>query len=196
MTNSMNNIDYVSQLVEGIVTVNKKEVIDQYQVAFELDKKDVHHTLSFLKSNGWIQLSYLSAVDWIDENEFELVYVIFNWEKPVYIQIRTRLDRENPVMETILPIYEGAKYYEREAHEFFGIAFPGNPDHEKQLILEQWDDLPPLRKDFDPQAYSDKKFPVRKYTESHVELNNQPSKKEKRAKRRERIALIRKGGRK
>ena len=165
--NSMNNIETVISLVEGSFNVNKTEVVDQYQVSFEVNKNDVHRLLSTLKSEGWIQLSYLSAIDWIDENEFEIVYIVFNWEKPVYIQVRTRVDRDNPVMESILPIYPGVKYYEREACEFFGIQFPGNPDYDKQLVLEEWDDMPPLRKDFDPQEYSDRKFPVRHYSETH-----------------------------
>ena len=149
-----------------------------------------------LKQAGWIQLSYLSAIDWIEENEFELVYILMNWEKPVHIQIRTRVDRENPEMNSVLPIFPGAKYYEREAHEFFGIKFPGNPDFHKQLILEEWDDIPPLRKDFDPKAYSDAHFSRREYTTDYNELNNQESKQEKRLARKERITNLFKGGRK
>ena len=195
--NSINNIDYVRSIVEGKFPVGKTIVTDQYQVSFEMNKEDVHRVLSTLKSEGWIQLSYLSAIDWIAENQFELVYIVMNWEKPVYIQIRTRLDRENAEMESILPIYPGCKYYEREAHEFFGIKFPGNPDYEKQLVLENWDDMPPMLKDFDPRAYSDAHFPKRVYTENFVNLNNEKSSKQKkREARAERIAKVGKGGKK
>jgi NADH-quinone oxidoreductase subunit C len=174
----------------------KIENINPYQVAFVLEKDDVHKTLSMLKSMGWIQLSYLSAVDWPKENAFELVYIVMNWEKPVYVQIRTKIDRDNPVMGTVMPIFEGAKYYEREAHEFFGIAFPGNPDHEKQLILENWDDIPPLRKDFDPREYSDNHFVKREYTKDFSELNGKKSKQKYRAERRLRAEKLEKGGKK
>jgi len=191
----MNNVNDVISLVEGKFNVNKTEVVDRYQVSFEVDKGDVHHLLTVLKSEGWIQLSYLSAIDWIAENEFELVYIVFNWEKPVHIQVRARIDRENPVMDTIMPIYPGCKYYEREACEFFGIKFPGNPDYDKQLILEYWDDIPPMRKDFDPQAYSDKKFPVRNYTETHIFTDGKESQQAKRADRKTRIDAV-KGGKK
>ncbi len=195
MTNSMSNVEYINNLVAQSFKV-KTEITDQYQVSYICDKSDVHGLLSFLKTEGWKQLSYLSAIDWIDENEFELVYIVFNWEKPVHIQVRARIERENPVMNSILPIFPGCKYYEREAHEFFGIKFPGNPDYHKQLILEEWDDLPPLRKDFDPRAYSDKKFAKREYTETFVNLNKQKSKQEKRKTRKEKIEKVRKGGKK
>ncbi|XMB73106.1 NADH-quinone oxidoreductase subunit C [Mycoplasmatota bacterium WC30] len=195
MMNSMNNVEFVTELVNGTVKVIKTDVVDKYQVSFEVEKNDVHLLLTRLKGAGWIQLSYLSAIDWLEENKFELVYILFNWDKPVYIQVRTKIDRENPVMDSILPIFPGAKYYEREAHEFFGIAFPGNPDYMKQLILEGWDDIPPLRKDFDPQAYSDKKFPKRDYPQDYAVKDKKESKQAKRQVRTERAMSLR-GGKK
>jgi NADH-quinone oxidoreductase subunit C len=186
----------IIELVEQTFAVKKTEVIDQYQIAFEVEKEDVHRLLSMLKLEGWIQLSYLSAIDWIEENEFEVVYLLMNWEEALHIQVRARIDRENPEMPSILPIFAGAKYYERECHEFFGIRFPGNPDYHKQLILEGWDDMPPMRKDFDPRAYSDAHFPSRDYGDRFTNLNDKDSKKAKRTARKERIETVGKGGRK
>jgi NADH-quinone oxidoreductase subunit C len=194
MTNSMNNVTETIILVESHINVLSATPLHDYQVAFEIEKEDVHKTLVVLKNAGWTQLSYLSAVDWIEDNEFEVVYVLMNWEKAVHVQVRARLDRENAIMPSIINIFEGCKYYERECYEFFGIHFPGNPMYDKQLILEQWDDLPPLRKDFDPKAYSDKKFPKRKYSNDHVNLNGEPSKKEMKDARRDRIDELIKGG--
>jgi NADH-quinone oxidoreductase subunit C len=196
MTNTINNVEFVRNLVEDNYKVNKTEVIDQYQVSFEVEKEEVHRLLAQLRSEGWIQMSYLSAIDWIADNEFELVYIVFNWEKPVYIQVRTRLDRDNPVMESIMPIHPGCKYYEREAHEYFGIEFPGNPDFHKPLILEDWDDMPPLRKDFDPRAYSDAHFSSREYPETHENTLGQESKVAQRESRMARVFKVGKGGKK
>ncbi|KFZ27368.1 MAG: NADH-quinone oxidoreductase subunit C [Candidatus Izimaplasma bacterium HR2] len=196
MTNSMSNTEFVTNLVESKFKVLSTEVLDKYQVSFEVKKEDVHSLLSLLKTSGWIQLSYLSAVDWPNDNEFELVYIVFNWDKAVHIQIRCRLDRETASMNSILPIFPGCKYYEREAHEFFGIKFPGNPDHEKQLILEEWDDIPPLRKDFDPRAYSDRKFSKMEYKNDFVNKNGEVSKQDARTKRYDDIDKLRTGGKK
>lgn len=192
----MNNITFVQELIENRFPVRKTEVVDAYQIAFEVNKDDVHPVLSTLKAEGWIQLSYLSAIDWLEDGEFELVYIVMNWTKPVHVQVRTRVPREEAAMNTILPIYPGAKYYERECHEFFGVNFPGNPDYEKPLIMEGWDDIPPLRKDFDPRAYSDAHFPGRDYGDRYTNLNNQDSKQAKREARRARSATVGKGGRK
>lgn len=189
----MNSVEYAKSLILPCFQVKKTEEIDKYQVSFEVSKDDVHQILTKLKTHGWTQMSYLSAIDWIEENEFELVYILMNWEKALHIQIRARIDRENPTMNSILPIFEGCKYYEREAHEFFGIKFPGNPDYEKQLILENWDDIPPLRKDFDPRAYSDAHFSKREYSKDFKNLNDEESKQEKRNNRKSFISRL-KGG--
>ena len=196
MTNSMSNTEFVTNLVENNIKVLSTEVVDKYQVSFEVKKEDVHSLLTLLKTSGWIQLSYLSAVDWPLDNEFEVVYIVFNWDKAVHIQIRARLDRDTASINSILPIYPGCKYYEREAHEFFGIKFPGNPDHEKQLILEEWDDIPPLRKDFDPRAYSDRKFSKMEYKNDFVNKDGKVSKQDVRTARYANVDKLRTGGKK
>ena len=198
MMNSMNNVEDLNELVNNKFDVVKTEVVNAEQMSFIVEPRDVHTLLTLLKTSGWKQLSYLSAIDWIEEDEFELVYIVFNWDKPVHVQVRTRIkrDRENASFETIIPIFPGAKYYEREVHEFFGIKFPGNPDFHKQLILENWDDMPPLLKDFDPRAYSDSHFEKRDYPEKHINLNNQESKQAKRQKRNLKSLLLRNGGKK
>jgi NADH-quinone oxidoreductase subunit C len=139
----------------------KTEFPADSQVAFVVKPEAVHNSLAYLRQKGFTQLSIVTCVDWIVDNEFELVYVLFNWTEGIHLQLRTRIDRETPVMVTATDIFPGARYYEREVHEFFGVEFTGNEDAKKPLFLEIWDDLPPLRKDFDPQAYSDSKFPMR-----------------------------------
>lgn len=196
MTNSMSNTEFVTNLVENSYKVLSTEVVDKYQVSFEVKKDDVHSLLAFLKTSGWTQLSYLSAIDWVEDNEFEIVYILFNWEKAVHIQVRARLNRDTASINSVLPIFPGCKYYEREAHEFFGIKFPGNPDHEKQLILEEWDDIPPMRKDFDPRAYSDKKFSKMEYTNDFVNKDGKESKQDARTLRYDNVDKLRTGGKK
>ncbi len=47
-----------------------------------------------------------------------------NWDQPLYVQIRTKIDRNEPVMPSVLSVFPGAKYYEREAHVVFWYSFP------------------------------------------------------------------------
>ena len=139
------------------------ETVRNTQAALDFKPGDIHAALAFIKSLGFRQLSLLTCVDWIEDGEFQLVFLLFDWDQGVRLQVRTRIDRNNPKFTTITNIYPGAQYYERDVHEFFGVAFEGNEMSFKQLFLENWDDIPPMRKDFNSKAYSDKKFPVREY---------------------------------
>ena len=113
--------------------------------------------LEFLKSEGFTQLKAISCVDWIDEKEFELIYHLSSLNTPLHIMVKVRVGRENAQIETVIKIFENAQVYEREIHELFGIKFKGNPDL-SPLFLENWQDLPPFRKDFDTREYVKKKF--------------------------------------
>lgn len=164
MTNSMSKI--MTDLVEGMnnhFDVLETTIVMKNQVAFDVSNEDVISSLVYLKGIGWRQLSILTCVDWIKEDEFQLVYILMNWDLGLRVQIRTRIPRKDPSFLTITNVYPGAKYYEREVHEFFGVVFEGNEEALKQLFLENWDDLPPLRKDFDSRAYSDRKYSKKVY---------------------------------
>ena len=167
MTNSMNNAEVLIQSVAQRFDVVKTEILDANQVAIDIEIRDVIAALSFLQSEGWSQLSILTCVDWIEQGQYQLVYILFNWDKPVRIQLRTLVDRPNPKVQSVMNIYPGAKYYERDVHEFFGVEFEGNPESNKQLFLENWDDIPPLRKDFISKEYSDRKYKARTYKKDY-----------------------------
>ena len=158
--NSMNNL---IDDIKSRFTTHGIETPKDNQVSFDFEMRDIHSALSYLKNAGFRQLSIISCIDWIEEGKFQLVFMLFNWEEGIRVQARCKIGREKPVFKTITSIYPGAQYYERDVHEFFGVEFEGNPNSYKQLFLENWDDMPPLRKDFDPQKYSDKKYPERKY---------------------------------
>ncbi len=172
MMNSMNNQELINDLQSRYNILNA-DILRDTQIAIDVENNDVHTILAFLKSQGWKQLSILTNVDWLEEGKYQLVYIIFNWDNPIWVQVRTKIDRDNAVFPTITTVYPGAKYYERDVHEFFGVKFEGNPDSDKQLFLEGWDDVPPLRKDFDAKAYSDKKYRKREYA---VDYNNKGAK--------------------
>ena len=157
MTNSM------SKAVEVLKSFNPfVEEIDDREIKISLSNDKVISALDVLKSIGFSHLSLITCVDWIDDNQFELVYILFNWEDGGKILVSTRVDRSNPKFVTVKELWPVARFYEREIHEFFGIEFEGNNDM-RPLFLELWDDIPPLRKDFDTSKYAKEKFPDRKY---------------------------------
>ncbi len=128
-------------------------------------KERVAETLSYLKGSGFETFIHLMCVDWIDDGEFELVYNVESYGEAIQALVKTRIPREKPSMMTMMNLWGLCQVYEREIHEFFGIKFEGNPNLE-QFFLENWMDLPPLRKDFDTKEFSEELFGF-KEDESH-----------------------------
>ena len=127
-------------------------------------KEQVLTILRFLKDKGYNHLALISCVDWIEEGEFELVYIITPYlqENKAYLEkgdihIKTRILRENPEFRTIIPIFANAEPYEREIHELFGLEFNGHP-RLTHLLLERDYKIPPFRKDFDTRKYVEEVF--------------------------------------
>ena len=113
--------------------------------------------LSFCRDNTFVHLAFISAVDWIREDEIELVYHLWSYEHRIHLLVKTRLERAKPWIFSVHRLWGHAQAYEQEIHEMMGVYFPGNPDL-SPLFLHNWKDLPPLRKDFDPRAYSMKAY--------------------------------------
>ena len=100
---------------------------------------------------GFEHISTVSGVDWIAKNELEIVYFVGS-VKPGWVDfvvaLSERVARDNPVVPTLVDVWLGADYNERETHEMFGINFQGHPNQAHLLLPEDWNDLPPLRKDY------------------------------------------------
>jgi len=118
-------------------------------------------------TEGYKHLVLLTAVDWIEKNQFQLSYILNNPTKKIDVMVKTFVDRENPVMETIHHLWGQAATYQRELHEMFGIDFPGSPKVDKPFILEGWEDIPPYRRDFDTKKYAEETYFPRPGRETH-----------------------------
>ncbi len=99
------------------------------------------------KENFFIEA--VTGVDWLKEEEFEVVYDYNNMAELCRVVVRTRVPRSTPQLPTISEVYAGANWHERETHDFFGIEFMGHPDL-SPLLLPEDADFHPLLKDYTP----------------------------------------------
>ena len=122
-------------------------------------KKTATSVITHLKDyEGYKHLVLLTAVDWIEQNKFQLTYLLNNPESKSDIGVKVLIDRGNSEMESIHHLWKQAKTYQRELREMFGINFPGSPKVDEPFILEGWDGLPPYRRDFDTKKYSEETY--------------------------------------
>ena len=94
-------------------------------------------------------LDTITGVDWLAQNQMEVVYDYFHPLTGLRVVIRSKVARENPEFPTISTVYPGAAWHEREAHDFFGIRFSGHPNL-IPFLLPEVATYHPLRKDFAP----------------------------------------------
>jgi NADH-quinone oxidoreductase subunit C len=82
-----------------------------------------------------------------EEPRFEVVYVLYSMTHNCHLRLKVRLSEENPEVDSIVSVWSGANWHEREAYDMFGIRFSGHPDLKRILM---WPGYPyhPLRKDF------------------------------------------------
>ncbi len=94
-------------------------------------------------------LQDLCGVDYKDRGDyrFEVVYQLFSVEKGYAIRLRARIPEDDPQVDSITHLWEGANWHERECFDMFGIVFKGHPDLRRVLMPEDWQGHP-LRKDY------------------------------------------------
>ena len=100
---------------------------------------------------GFDHISTVSGVDWIARNQLEVEYFVGSTtpgQEDFILAVSELVARDNPVVPTLIDVWRGVEYHERETHEMFGINFQGHPNQSHILLPEDWNDLPPLRKDY------------------------------------------------
>ena len=140
------------KLILGKAPYAEGNVRRERRVEFNVPVERIHEFLE-LASEKFEMLMQISVVDWLKENEFELVYQLWSVSESVHAFVRTRVPRENAEVPTVMDIWPVAETYEREAHEFFGIIFKGNPRLGPFILEPREYEKHPLRKDFNTIGY-------------------------------------------
>jgi len=100
--------------------------------------------------NGRFRFDYLfclTCIDW--KTHLTMVYHLSSTQnRELNIVLKVKLDRSDPVIETVSDIWRTADFHEREVYEMFGVKFLNHPDL-RTLILEDGFVGNPLRKDFE-----------------------------------------------
>ena len=112
--------------------------------------------LSYLKSeHGYDYLVDVTCVDYLNYRDatdrFGLVYLLTNIAENDRVTIRTFLNEPNLSIPSVVPLWEGADWMEREVYDMFGIVFEGHPDLRRILMPEEFTAFP-LRKDYPLQG--------------------------------------------
>jgi NADH-quinone oxidoreductase subunit C len=112
-----------------------------------------HDVLAWLRDNPEQRFDYLTdvtAVDYRDpERPMEVVYQLRSLARKADLRVKVQLDKRQPLeVRSVVDLWRGADWLEREVYDMFGIVFRGHPDLRRILMWETYAEGFPLRKDF------------------------------------------------
>ena len=109
--------------------------------------------LGWLKDAPGQAYDYLvdvTAVEYRDaELPLEVVYELFSLSRKAPLRLKVPLLKDRPLeLDSVVPLWAGANWLEREVFDMFGVTFRGHPDLRRILMWETYAEGYPLRKDF------------------------------------------------
>jgi NADH-quinone oxidoreductase subunit C len=108
---------------------------------------------TFLKQDPDLDYNFLmdlTAVDYLKMNKkprFEVVYHFVSASKKHRVRLKVPAEAENPEVDSLVSLWAGANWFEREVWDMFGIRFRGHPNLKRILMYEEFEGHP-LRKDY------------------------------------------------
>ena len=97
---------------------------------------------------GYDYLSSVTGVDYLPEGKMEVVYQVYKTLGGPGVMLKVQVPRQDPIeLPSIVPIYPGAEFQEREIWDLYGIKFSGHPDLRRILMWEGFEGHP-MRKDW------------------------------------------------
>jgi len=127
--------------------------------SFKVNKDDAERLIRELRDReNFTHLNFIACIDYIEDGIFTLVYMLHDYESKSTLSVHVDIDREDASMHSIHHLWAQAWTYQRELREMYGIDFPGSPRLEEDFCLEGWDQVPPMRREFDTKVFSEERF--------------------------------------
>ena len=98
----------------------------------------------------FVALSDITAVDMLKLRttpRFDVVVMLYSIKNRVRLRIKAGIN-DGQSIPSLVPLWPGANWLEREAYDMFGIVFEGHPNLRRILLADDWDEGFPLRKDY------------------------------------------------
>lgn len=137
-----------TQFGEGLVS---SELLYDYPV-FTLNRDVIFDVVKFLYDDRDLAFQYLTTMAGLHYpdkkgKELGMMYQLHNLQKNFRIRLKIFFSINDPVVQTITPVFSAANWMEREAFDFYGIIFKGHPNLKRILNVEDMT-YHPMRKEY------------------------------------------------
>jgi NADH-quinone oxidoreductase subunit C len=108
----------------------------------------IHTIIGHLQSKGYTFLASLHGVDYYpEEPRLGVLYELLDMERVDRISVKARLPTDEARIASVIDLFPGAEFPEREVYDMFGVTFDGHPDLRRILMPEDYEGFP-QRRDF------------------------------------------------
>lgn len=150
---------------KGAVTPDDRKGYDGFIVQTD---KLIEFATALRDEYGYDYLSSVTGVDYLPEDKMEVVYHAYKTTGGNALVFKTQVPRDNSVVPSLISVYPGVDFQEREAWDLLGIQFQGHPDLRRILMWEGFAGHP-LRKDWHEAYYEADGKPYKsRWPEGHI----------------------------
>ncbi len=117
-----------------------------------VSKEKIVEVARFVKDEPSLGMDFLmdlTAVDYMDRKpqRFEVVYHFYSSGHNHRVRLKVSVAEDDCLVDTLVPLYKSANWFEREVWDLYGIKFRGHPNLKRILLYEGFKGHP-LRKDY------------------------------------------------
>jgi len=154
---SSQNADFVAEQLRKWNANAVSEIIEFHgETTVVVPRELLRATAEYCRAN--LQFNFLSDATSVDrfpaEPRFEVNYHLVSIPNKCKVRLRTRLRGSDPVVDSMVPVWPGADWLEREIYDLMGIRFNGHPDLRRILLPDDWEGHP-LRRDYPTEGFRD-----------------------------------------
>jgi NADH-quinone oxidoreductase subunit C len=124
--------------------------IERGELSVNAKAADILRVARFLRDDPncqFINIIDITAVDWPQrEKRFDVVYHFLSPRLNARVRVKVQTDETTPVA-SLIGLYRGADWFERETYDLYGVLFTGHPDM-RRILTDYGFEGHPLRKDF------------------------------------------------
>ena len=139
--------DLKIKITELLASASFDEAVEWLNISIEPSEwPDFAYKLRHTPGLDFDFLFCVTGVDW--KTHLGMVYHLTSTIHRHNIVVKSKLNRENPEIETVSNIWRTAEFHEREAYDLFGVKFISHPDLRRLFLTDDWKGWP-LRKDYE-----------------------------------------------
>jgi NADH:ubiquinone oxidoreductase subunit C len=143
----MDNLEWQANILSQIPGAGKEE--GGKWPTLQIPAEQWLPAAQWLKNDDALQFDFLfclTCIDW--KTHLTMVYHLRSTRLGHTLVAKSNLDRNEPVIESVVPVWKTAEFHEREVFELFGVRFLHHPDLRKLILPDDWEGFP-LRKDYE-----------------------------------------------